>query len=53
MPAKSKAQFGCMGLVASGKKKLKGKTKVESMELAKEYIKGQYNYKSLPIRKKK
>ena len=36
MPAKSKKQFGLMGLVASGKKKVKGLSKEE----AKEYLRG-------------
>lgn len=48
MPAKSKAQAGFMGLVASGKKKVKGLSKSES----KEFTRGQ-SLKGLPNRVKK
>lgn len=47
MPAKSKAQFRFMRLVASGKKRVKGLSK----EKAKEWLRG-VNYKSLPNRVK-
>jgi len=48
MPAKSKAQFGYMGLVASGKIKKKGLSKIK----AKEFLRG-VKVKKLPKRKKK
>lgn len=48
MPAKSKAQFGFMGMVASGKIKKKGLSK----EKAKEFLRGVHP-KSLPKKKKK
>lgn len=43
MPAKSKKQAGFMGMIAGGKKKVKGLTK----KTAKEFLKG-VNVKSLP-----
>lgn len=48
MPAKSKKQFGFMGLVASGKIKKKGLSKAK----AKEFLRG-VKVKKLPTRKKK
>lgn len=45
MPAKSKAQFGFMGMVASGKIKAKGLTRAK----AKEFLAG-VNVKKLPKR---
>ena len=48
MPAKSKAQFGFMGAVASGKIKKKGLSKSK----AKEFLKGVHP-KNLPKKKKK
>lgn len=47
MPAKSKAQFKFMAMVAGGKKKAKGL----SASKAHEFLTG-VNYKSLPKRKK-
>lgn len=43
MPAESKAQFGLMGMVASGKKKLPGMSRAK----AKEFVRG-VNPKKLP-----
>lgn len=48
MPAKSKKQFGLMGLVTSGKKKVKGLTKAK----AKEFLRG-VNFKKLPKKKRR
>jgi hypothetical protein len=48
MPAKSKAQFGFMARVASGKSKVKGLSKKQ----AKEFLKG-VDVKKLPKRVKK
>ena len=48
MPATSKAQARFMGLVASGKKKVKGLSKAK----AKEFLKG-VKIKKLPARAKK
>lgn len=48
MPAKSQAQAKFMGVVASGKKKVKGLSKAQ----AKEYIKGQ-KISKLPKKVKK
>lgn len=48
MPAKSKAQFGFMGMVASGKIKKKGLSKKK----AREFLKGVHP-KSLPKKKSK
>lgn len=47
MPAKSKAQAGFMGLIASGKVKKKGLSKAK----AKEFLRG-VNVKKLPKKKK-
>lgn len=48
MPAKSKAQAKFMGLIASGKKKVKGL----SVKKAKEFLRGT-KVKKLPVRKAK
>lgn len=48
MPAKSKAQFGFMGMVASGKIKKKGLSRAK----AKEFLRG-VKVNKLPKRKKK
>ena len=48
MRAKSKKQFGFMGLVASGKKKVKGLSKIK----AKEFLRG-VNFKKLPKKKRR
>lgn len=48
MPAVSKAQAGLMGLVVSGKKKIKGLSKAE----AKEFLRG-VDIKKLPKKVKK
>ncbi len=48
MPVKSRKQAGFMGLVASGKKKVKGLSK----EQATEFLRG-VNVSKLPRRKKK
>jgi len=48
MPVKSRVQARLMGLIASGKKKIKGLSRFK----AKEYLRG-VKVKKLPLRKKK